>query len=76
MAALFYTNHRMKDVTSFFSLWRQLTSKKQNQQWNMQPDEEAHIVESSAQKRQGRGRGEEQEKISDEFMSSSYKRRN
>ena len=28
MAALFYTNHRMKDVTSFFGLWRQLTSKK------------------------------------------------
>ena len=24
MAALFYTNHRMKDVTSFFGNWRQL----------------------------------------------------
>ena len=26
MAALFYTNHRMKDVTSFFANWKQLTS--------------------------------------------------
>jgi hypothetical protein len=24
MAALFYTNHRMKDVTSFFGQWRAL----------------------------------------------------
>ena len=24
MAALFYTNHRMKDVTSFFGNWRRL----------------------------------------------------
>lgn len=26
MAALFYTNHRMNDVSSMFSAWRQLTA--------------------------------------------------
>jgi len=26
MAALFYTNHRMKDVTTFFGQWRQLAA--------------------------------------------------
>jgi len=31
MAALFYTNHRMKDVTSFFSNWRQLALQVQKQ---------------------------------------------
>ena len=42
----------------------------------MQPDEEAHHVESSAQRRHGRQSRQNQEKMSDEFMSSSYKRRN
>ena len=31
MAALFYTNHRMKDVTSFFGQWRQLALELQQQ---------------------------------------------
>ena len=31
MAALFYTNHRMKDVTTFFGQWRQLALELQKQ---------------------------------------------
>ena len=32
MAALFYTNHRMGDVSSMFAEWRQLTQQKQAEQ--------------------------------------------
>lgn len=32
MAALFYTNHRMKDVTSLFSEWRKLALHFQKQE--------------------------------------------
>ena len=39
MAALFYTNHRMKDVTSFFGNWRQLAAQKRN--WGQGEDDEA-----------------------------------
>ena len=53
MAALFYTNHRMKDVTNFFTVWKQLTAKRQN--WNMElPDEEAQLIESNNKHGAGR----------------------
>jgi len=47
MAALFFTNHRMKDVTSFFQVWRQAAIQKmQQRQDDDGPDSEARLVES------------------------------
>lgn len=31
MAALFYTNHRMTDVSQFFSFWRQAAAQRQDE---------------------------------------------
>jgi hypothetical protein len=47
MAALFFTNHRMKDVTSFFQVWRQSAIQKmQQRQDDDGPDSEARLIES------------------------------
>jgi hypothetical protein len=39
MAALFFTNHRMKDVSSFFQVWRNAADQKMRR-----ADDEAKIV--------------------------------
>ena len=55
MAALFYTNHRMKDVTSFFGNWRRLAlefiAKDQEQARKRQAQ---HSIESPPDIKQGR----------------------
>ena len=69
MAALFYTNHRMKDVTSFFGNWRRLAlefaAKDQEQARKRHAQ---HSIESPPDMKQGRGDHHHQ----DEFMSDSY----
>lgn len=38
LAALFYTNYRMKDVASYFLLWRQLAAERQQQKEHAQEE--------------------------------------
>lgn len=69
MAALFYTNHRMKDVTSFFGNWRQLALEIQAKEVDQARKRQAqHSIESPPDTmKQGRGEA-------DEFRSDSYKK--
>ena len=66
MAALFYTNHRMKDVTSFFGQWRQLALEMQKQgEEHARKRQVEHSIESPP----------DMKKLppnEDEFMSDSY----
>lgn len=70
MAALFYTNHRMKDVTSFFGNWRQLAIEVQKQgEEHRRKRMIEHSIESPPDMKQSR---QQQQAPSDEFMSDSY----
>ena len=68
MAALFYTNHRMKDVTSFFGNWRQLALEIQAKEQEQARKRHAqHSIESPPEMKQGRDHHQ-----ADEFISDSY----
>ena len=65
MAALFYTNHRMKDVTSFFGQWRALALEIQKaEQEQARKRHIEHSIESPPKLKE--------RPIDDEFMSESY----
>jgi len=69
MAALFYTNHRMKDVTSFFGQWRTLAAEVQRVgEEQARKRQIEHSIESPPDMKES---GVHQP-IDDEFMSDSY----
>ena len=72
MAALFYTNHRMKDVTTLFGQWRGLALEMQKQgNEHARKRQIQHSIESPPDTKQQAVRQSQQQR-EDEFMSDSY----
>lgn len=52
MAALFYTNHRMNDVTLLFYMWKQAADKKAQEREQQQPKNQPPAKKATPQKKQ------------------------